>query len=178
MQQLVELGAVAVDTLVQALQSAEDARIRQGIAQTLGLLDDKRAVQPLTLALADPDVGVWSQAVAALAKLGKMAEKPLRPLLGSNKTRVKQGAAIALWRIARENKAFPILLQALQDAELVVRGSAITSLWMQPDERAVATLQIQLQHEEGMMAKYILQALQTIGTPAAQATIAHWLSVQ
>jgi hypothetical protein len=27
-----------------------------------------------------------------------------------------------------------------------------------------------------MMAKYILQALQTIGTPAAQATIAHWLN--
>jgi HEAT repeat protein len=69
-----------------------------------------------------------------------------------------------------------VLLQALQDEELVVRGSAITSLWMQPDERAIATLQIRLQVEEGMMAKYILQALQTIGTPAAQATIAHWLA--
>jgi HEAT repeat protein len=176
MQQLVEIGSATIDILVKTLQSAEDARIRQGIAQTLGLLDDKRGVQPLTLALADSDVGVWSQAVAALAKLGKMAEKPLRPILGSSRIRVKQGAAIALWRIARENKAFPVLLQALQDEELVVRGSAITSLWMQPDERAVATLQIQLQHEEGMMAKYILQALQTIGTPAAQATIAHWLS--
>jgi HEAT repeat protein len=176
MKQFVEIGAEAVDALVAGLQSADDARVRQGIAQTLGLLDDKRAVHPLSLALADPDIGVWSQAVAALAKLGTMSEMPLRPALGSSKLRVKQGAAIALWRIKRELKAFQILLQAIQDEELVVRGSAITSLWMQPDERAVATLQIQLQQEEGMMAKYILQALQTIGTPAAQATIAHWLN--
>lgn len=176
MSQLVEIGSVAIDALVKALQSSDDARIRQGIAQTLGLLDDKRAIHPLIMVLADPDIGVWSQAVAALAKLGKMAEKPLRPILSSKETRVKQGAAIALWRIKRETKAFPVLLQALQDEELVVRGSAITSLWMQPDERAVATLQIRLQQEDGMMAKYILQALQTIGTPTAQATIAHWLA--
>jgi HEAT repeat protein len=176
MKLLVEIGAEAVDALVAGLQSADDARVRQGIVQTLGMLDDKRAVHPLLLALADPDIGVWSQAVAALAKLGAMSEMPLRTELGSNKLRVKQGAAIALWRIKRESKAFQMVLQSLQDEELVVRGSAITSLWMQPDERAVATLQIQLQHEEGMMAKYILQALQTIGTPAAQATITHWLS--
>ncbi|MDQ7027110.1 MAG: HEAT repeat domain-containing protein [Anaerolineae bacterium] len=176
--QLVEIGAAALDALVEALQSSDDARIRQGSAQTLGLLEDKGAVRPLIMALADPDIGVWSQAVAALAKLGKMAEKPLRPLLTSKETRVKQGVAIALWRIKREKKAFPVLLQALQDEELVVRGSAISSLWMQPDERAVATLQIRLQQEEGMMAKYILQALQTIGTPTAQATIAHWLASQ
>jgi HEAT repeat protein len=130
------------------------------------------------MALADPDSGVWSQATASLAKLGKAAEKALRPALGSKKEAVSRGAAIALWRISKEEKAFKTLLNCIQDEDVVIRGSAITSLWMQPDERAVATLQIQLMKEEagGIMAKYILQALDTIGGGMAVATIANYLA--
>jgi len=176
-QHLLQIGADAVPYLVEALQN-ENTRLRQGAAQTLGLLEDERALHPLLMALADADVGVWSQATAALGKLAAApsALDSLQMALRSEKRRVQQGAAIALWRSQRTEAAFPIVLQSLQDEELVVRGSAITSLWQQPDERAVATLQIQLAQEEGMMARYILQALQTIGTPAAQATIAHWLA--
>jgi len=176
-QYLKELGSAAVPALIEALKEV-NTRLRQGAAQTLGILGDERAVHPLLMALADPDVGVWSQATAALAKLATSdaAIEALQISLRSEKRRVQQGAAIALWRSQRLEDAFPILLQSIQDEELVVRGSAITSLWHQPDERAVATLQIQLGEEEGMMARYVLQALQNIGTPAAQATIQHWLA--
>lgn len=176
-QYLLELDKAAVPALLDALRD-DNTRLRQGAAQTLGLLGDESALHPLLMALADPDPGVWSQATAALSKLAQSPEAlaALELALRSQERRVQQGAAIALWRSQRTEDAFPILLQSVQDDELVVRGSAITSLWQQPDERAVATLQIQLQQEEGMMARYVLQALQTIGTPAAQATIQHWLA--
>jgi len=170
-----EIGDPAVQPLIDALQH-DHIRIRQGAAQALGELEARSAATALSLALADPDVGVWSQAVAALAKIG--ADKPLRPALSSKKERVRQGVSIALWRIKREEKAFKTLLAAIQSDDVVIRGSAITSLWTQPDERAVATLQIQLQKEAvgSMMAKYILQALDTIGGAMATATIANYLA--
>jgi HEAT repeat protein len=175
-EQFNQIGAPAVQPLIDALQHHVHVRVRQGAAQTLGELGHPEAVYALVMALADADSGVWSQATAALAKLGNDAVSALHPALKSEKQRVKQGAAIALWRIQREEKVFRVLLQALQDDDVVVRGSAITSLWMQPDERAVATLQIQLQNEDGMMARYILQALQTIGGAAATTTVANWLA--
>jgi len=176
MNRLLEMGPGIVGALITTLQSHEHPRVRQGIAQTLGTIGTPQAIPALLLALSDSDPGVWSQSVGALAKMGKSAEKNLRPAISSQNQRVKLGSGLALWRISREEKAFPLLLQALQDEEVLVRGSAINSLWIQPDERAVATLQIQLQQEEGTMAHYILQALQIIGTPMAQATIQHWMA--
>lgn len=175
-QELSEIGEPAVQPLIDALLKQENIRIRQGAAQALGELGARNSATALSMALADPDIGVWSQSVAALAKIG--ADKPLRPALASKKERVKQGVAIALWRIKREEKAFRTLLSAVQNEDVVIRGSAITSLWNQPDERAIATLQIQLQKEEigSMMAKYILQALDSIGGSMASTTIANYLA--
>jgi len=175
-QQLQDIGEAAVQPLIDALGKHDNARIRQGAAQALGEMGARDAATSLAMALADPDIGVWSQAVAALAKIG--ADKPLRPALSSKKQQVRYGAAIALWRIKREEKAFQTLLAAIQHDDVVIRGSAITSLWIQPDARAVATLQIQLLKEDvgGMMAKYILQALDTIGGSMATATIANYLA--
>ncbi|GAB5492908.1 MAG: hypothetical protein Phog2KO_31230 [Phototrophicaceae bacterium] len=176
LQQLKEIGEASIQPLIEALQQSDNLRIRQGAAQALGELGASHAVTALSLALADPDVGVWSQAVASLAKIG--VDKPLRPALRSKKERVKQGVAIALWRMKREEKAFRTVLSAIQNEDVVIRGSAITSIWLQPDERAVATLQIQLSKEDvgSMMAKYILQALDTIGGSMATATVANYLA--
>lgn len=175
-QELGDIGEPAVQPLIEALSKHEIIRVRQGAAQALGEMEAKHAATSLALALADPDIGVWSQAVAALAKIG--ADKPLRPALSSKKEQVRYGAAIALWRMTREEKAFHTLLAAIQHDDVVIRGSAITSLWMQADERAVATLQIQLLKEDigSMMAKYILQALETIGGSMASATVANYLA--
>lgn len=170
---LERVGAPAVPYLIEALR-AEAASTRQHAAQALGQIADPLAVPPLLMALADEDSGVWSQAVAALAQIG--APEPLRGALSSSVTRVHWGAALALWRICREEAAFPYLLLALQSDDLLVRNSAVLSLWQQPDERALATLQIILTPEDSVINRYILQALQHIGTPGAQATIAHWLS--
>ncbi|MCS6835606.1 MAG: HEAT repeat domain-containing protein [Anaerolineae bacterium] len=172
---LKRVGAPAVPYLVEALR-AESTPTRQHAAQALGQIADPLAVPPLLMALADEDSGVWSQAVAALAQIG--ARELLRSALSSSVTRVRWGASLALWRMRREEAAFPYLLLALQSDDLLVRNSAVLSLWQQPDDRALATLQIILTPEDSVINRYILQALQHIGTPGAQAAIAHWLSQQ
>jgi HEAT repeat protein len=172
---LASVGAPAVPYLIDALR-ADSIPTRQHAAQALGQIADPLAVPPLLMALADDDGGVWSQAVAALAQIG--VRDALRAALSSTRESVCWGAALALWRICREEAAFPYLLLALQSDDLLVRNSAVLSLWQQPDERALATLQIILTPEDTMMNRYILQALQHIGTRGAQVTIAHWLSQQ
>ncbi len=172
---LQRVGAPAVAHLIQALQTRE-ARTRQLSAQALGMIADPFAVPQLIMALADEDSGVWSQSVAALAHIGAL--EPLRAGLTSDKQRIKLGCALALWRLCREEGAFPYLLIALQAGDMLIQNSAVLSLWTQPDERAIATLQIILTKEDSMLNRYIVQALQHIGTPAAQATIAHWLHHQ
>lgn len=178
LRELQTTGLAAVKPLIAALATHRVVAIRQGAAQALGMIGDKRAVKPLIKALSDTDSGVWSQATAALGKMGQQAVKPLRKVLNDHKEGTRLGAALALWRIKREEKAFTTVLQALQHDDVVIRGSAITSLWMQPDERAVASLQIQLQKEEagGMMAKYILHALEIIGGNMATATVANYMA--
>lgn len=172
---LQRVGAPAVPHLIHALSSTS-ARTRQLAAQALGIINDPFAVPNLIMALADDDSGVWSQSVAALANIGAL--DALRAGLSSDKQRVKLGCALALWRLCRDESAFPYLLIALQDSDLLIQNSAVISLWTQPDERALATLQIILTPQDTMLNRYILQALNHIGTSAAQATIAHWLHQQ
>jgi HEAT repeat protein len=172
-QALIQEGNSVVPQVLEALQH-KNARVRQGAARILGELQAANAIPSLLVGLADDDVGVWSQCVAALAKLPTSVLTLQTTLANTPKQRVKLGCAIALWRIQRDEMAFPYLLIAMNDAELVVQSSAITSLWKQPDERALATLQTLLTPDDTMLNRYILQALQAIGTPRALHTIRQW----
>ncbi|MCA9886105.1 MAG: HEAT repeat domain-containing protein [Anaerolineae bacterium] len=173
--QLVRIGPQAVHQLTIALQQGPPP-IRQGAARALGQIGHPDAGPKLMMALADPDAGVWSQAVAALTTIGKPVVPLLQQVLNSKNKRVRYGAAMALWRIQREDEAFQIVLMALQDDELLVRSGALIALIQQPDERALATLQIRLNEEDEVMARYVLQALNALGSHGAMATIAHWMS--
>lgn len=172
-QALIVAGAEATDQLLEGL-SHRNARVRQGSARVLGETGTVAAVENLLLALADSDVGVWSQATAALARLPASVPVLTMTLDHTPLPRVRLGVALALWRLERSAAAFPWLLVALRDPEFVVQASAITSLWKQPDERALATLQTLLTPHDTMMNRYIVQALQSIGTPHALGTIQHW----
>jgi HEAT repeat protein len=50
-----------------------DGQVRGRAAEALGLLRDRRAVEPLVAALKDPDVGVRMDAASALGALGEIA---------------------------------------------------------------------------------------------------------
>ena len=168
-------GTQAVEPLLHALQNAELPVQRQAV-RALGDIQDARAIAPLINALGAEDIGLWSQATAALAKIGAPAVEALQQAMQQRDQQIKLGAALALWRVRRDEDAFRWVLVAMQHDELVIRGSAVTSMWLQPDERAVATLNITLNNEDDpMMQKYILQALQFIGTSQAQAVMLNWL---
>jgi HEAT repeat protein len=173
-QALVREGHAVIPQMIAALDHPQ-ARVRQGAARVLGELGAAEAADRLLLALADDDVGVWSQAAAALAKLPLAAPALKEALANTQRLRVKQGAAVALWRQERYEPAFHWLLISMHDQEVVVQGSAVTSLWQQPDERALATLQTLLTPQDTTINRYIVQALQSIGTPRALGTIQRWL---
>jgi HEAT repeat protein len=171
---IVQMGDEATATLLQAFNH-KNPRVRQYVVRALGDIQAQIALPKLVTALADDDIGVWSQAVAALVKFPN-APALLQPALkNSPNERVKWGCALALWRLNRTEEAFPYLLMALQNEDIVIQGSAITSLWLQPDERALATLQIILTMEDTMMNRYIAQALSMMGTATANSTLQHWL---
>lgn len=172
---LTEFDARAVPYLIETLKHRAP-RARQSAAQTLGSIAAPDATPALITALTDSDDGVWSQAVAALAKIGKPAVELLEPALKSSKQRVNTGAALALWRINGYEPAFKRVLQALQSDNLLIQSSAINAIVARPDDRAVATLQIALGDAEPAAARYLLHALNAINSPAAQATIQHWLA--
>ncbi len=173
-QALVNEGTSVISLVIEALQHKQ-ARVRQGAARVLGELQAVDAVPSLIVGLNDSDVGVWSQCVAALAKIVMSTSVLKAALANTSIQRVKLGCAIALWRIQRDEAAFPYLLIAMNDADIVVQSSAITSFWKQPDERTLATLQTLLTPDDTMINRYILQALQVMGSPNAMSTIRHWM---
>ena len=173
-QALVREGHAVIPQMIAALDHPQ-ARVRQGAARVLGELGAAEAADRLLLALTDDDVGVWSQAAAALAKLPSAAPALKQALANTQRLRVKQGVAVALWRQERFEPAFHWLLIAMHDQEVVVRSSAVVSLWHQPDERALATLQALLTPQDTVLNRYVVQALQSIGTPRALSMIQRWL---
>jgi HEAT repeat protein len=182
MEYIAGLDMPAVPHIVKGLKHRH-ARVRQGCAQALGMLaegvaQDEEAVNALIHALQDQDSGVWSQSTAALSKMGQHIEATLRAQQKHPNRRVQLGVNLALWRSIRADDALPVVLQAVQDEDELVRSSAVTSLWLQSDVRALATLQIQLSKEDGVLAQYIVQALHAIGTEGAHATIRHWTAQQ
>lgn len=67
---LAELGGTqTVDLLLAALDAAEPG-VKMYIIETLGLLHDKRAIEPLKAYLDAPDIGLRETAKWALSKLG------------------------------------------------------------------------------------------------------------
>lgn len=76
---LAALGEAALGPLFEALASHPGTRTRGMAAYTLGFMDDRRAVEPLVRAVADPVADVRYEAAAALLRLGD--DRGLAPLI-------------------------------------------------------------------------------------------------
>ncbi len=132
--QLVALGAPAVAPLLACLKD-EDYNRRQGAAQALGELGDKRAVDPLIARLQDDSVDVKKSATNALGQLGdKRAVAPLIDVLKNDTTEAVQAAAEALGLIG-DSAAIPPLVASLTDQDAGLRlacAQALDKLHYQP----------------------------------------------
>jgi HEAT repeat protein len=115
-----------VQGLVKALGYNADPGVRRAAATALGTLGDPRAVEPLILALKNPD---WerdwqdtSALVDALVRLGAPSIGPLIAALDWHSQVVRVSAAEALAAIGRP--AVPPLVVLLGDADLETRETA------------------------------------------------------
>ncbi|HJP55445.1 MAG TPA: M56 family metallopeptidase [Gemmatimonadales bacterium] len=120
-------NAARVAALIAALRDS-DAEVRRAAANSLGQLEDKRAVTALAAALRDSDAEVRSQSAWALGQLeDKRAVEPLTAALRDENVEVRRKAAWALGQLEDESAAAG-LAAALRDADADVRKTAAWSL--------------------------------------------------
>ena len=105
-------------------------KLRCGAARCLGLLGPKAesAAPQLAQAMSDPEPAVRSDAISALAQLGKAAVPYLTLALREKDPHARLAAAFYLGRLGPEAAAVPDLALALQDKETSVRIEAATAL--------------------------------------------------
>ncbi len=126
-QALISIGEPVVLDLIRTLRDG-DSSDRINAARALGLVKDKRAVEPLILALKDEESEVKWRAARALGELeDKRAVESLIHALQDKSSLVRQMSAITLGRIG-DRRAVEPLIQALEDEDSDVRKSAKWSL--------------------------------------------------
>jgi HEAT repeat protein len=114
-----------VAALISALRDS-DAEVRRAAANSLGQLEDKRAVPGLLAALRDEDAEVRQQSAWALGQLeDKRAVEGLAAALRDANTEVRRKSAWALGQL-EDPSAAPALTAALRDSDADVRK---TSAW-------------------------------------------------
>lgn len=97
---LAQLGAEAVEPLIETLKTDRDVDARFGAAHALGQIGDDRAVPVLITALDDPEPVVRYWAVDALGKFKtEPAQQAIRKLLGDHHPGVRANVARVLLRV-------------------------------------------------------------------------------
>ena len=145
-QQLVEIGAPAVNALVIKLECAHFDMARQLAAEALGRIGDTRAVDPLVRALRAPagPAGYWpGTKQAAATALGEIRDVRAIPALTESldSYEVRTSAANALASFGE--RAVKPLVDALGDARLDVRegvGAALCRIGPQAVPALIAAL--------------------------------------
>ncbi|MGD9495507.1 MAG: HEAT repeat domain-containing protein [Armatimonadota bacterium] len=126
---LVAIAAPAVEPLVSLLTEEEDA-IREGVADALGRIPDRRAVQPLAEVLErDPAWRVRRECAEALGKLqdGAAVEPLLNAAQHDPEYEVRSSATNALGHIPGEEATEGLVVLA-HDPHPEVRASAVEAL--------------------------------------------------
>ncbi|WXG39961.1 MAG: HEAT repeat domain-containing protein [Candidatus Freyarchaeum deiterrae] len=143
---LAKIGEPAVEFLVLALKD-DYWLVRQGAANALGNIRDKRAVEPLIQALKDKDMLVLRGAIEALGKIGdERAVQVLIHSLNDERFDIREEAVLALRNIGKP--ALDYLIQALKNENWFIRWGAARALGYIKDERAVKPLNEALKDEK------------------------------
>jgi HEAT repeat protein len=134
-----KMGQAAVDPLIQALQDREGT-VRKFAAILLGRLQDKRAVEPLGMALYDLHHEVGKAAADSLAAFGASSVDVLAEALSHPEMWIRIHSVLALSKIKGPHIT-PLLVQMLTDPEREVKKHVIRALGEFRDARAGAALQ-------------------------------------
>jgi len=145
----------AADLLIPALR---DPRIGAKVAQALGELKARNAVDALISILPDADSLVRQRAFESLSQLGKRAVVPLIEVAREGDAELRRGAARALGQL-RDRRAVPTLIQLLHDGDEQVRRDAAFALIVElKDPTAIVPLQSVLQDKADYLWRLAAQA--------------------
>jgi HEAT repeat protein len=134
-----KMGGAAVDPLIEALQDKEGT-VRKFAAILLGRLGDRRALEPLGMALYDLHHEVGKVAAQALVHFGVPAFDTLAGALSHPEMWIRIHAVGALSEI-KDPRTTPILLEMLNDPEREVKKHVIEALGNLKDRRSLQALQ-------------------------------------
>jgi HEAT repeat protein len=160
----------------RASETPTPVKLRCGAARCLGILGPQAesAAGQLAQAMRDPEPAVRSDAVSALARLGKVAVPHLTLALQEKDPHVRQAAAFFLGRMGPEAApAVPGLALALQDKEAAVRVAATMALQgIGPRAGAAVPALIEsLQDPDPSVRSFASSSLSAIGTPNVLALV-------
>ena len=159
-------GLASVDYYIATLSDDDSSNYTRGMAaKTLGLLGDKRAVDPLIKALADDRGWVRADYARALGQLGdKRAIDPLIKALADEEGTMgtTRGAFVhALGQLG--DAAVDPLIKALSDGDRMLRGWAAYALGKLGDKRAVDPLIKALADDDSRVRNAAEAALRKLG---------------
>jgi HEAT repeat protein len=137
-----ESAALLAKEVSDAFAAEKEAAVRKELAVALARFPDvaKKAVEPLSGVLKDPDPAAKVAAAEALARAGKDASPAadsLLPLLGDPEKTVRQAAAFALGRVGPENPSFVAAALARrfgEEPDVGVRREVVGSLKLLGDK--------------------------------------------
>lgn len=122
-----KIGEPAVLPLIEALKSENKDKVKTA-SRILGDIKDKRAVQPLSGLLDNPDYNIRANTCASLGKIGDTAVlNEVMILLNDSVEVVRKSAAVSLGDLNNPG-AIDALIAALKDKHFSVRMTAANSL--------------------------------------------------
>jgi HEAT repeat protein len=155
---------LAIEALLRELNS-EDPALRRGAAGTLGdlaVVGDEwgtlPVIPPLVASLSDPDETVVQAAAHALVGFGEEGRRALEAAFDNLPARARPYAAVALWQVGGEARAFP-LRDGLHDPRPFVRDQAGLILGRAGESSAVGPLVRALSGGERGRALSVLEEL-------------------
>ncbi len=123
---LVEIGEPAVSKLINSLKDI-NWQVRWYVAEILGEIGDLSSIEPLIKLLNDENIGVQSNSVIALVKIGKPGMEILIDNLNSKEWQIRKHLAEILGEIGDKHGVEP-LENMLNDENDDVRSSVKLSL--------------------------------------------------
>jgi len=158
--------AKSIAALCALLRDA-DPQLRSGAANVLGLLGDKRAIEPLLACLDDKDIRVCGAAALALGKLhaGEALERIIA-LLHDPEWLARNMAVTALRELA-DPRSEEALIAALEDENEMVASNAAVTLGKFGDKRVIEMLIAIVNNRKGFRRYGAVQALGEINDPRA-----------
>ena len=130
---LAETGTPAVEPLISCLKD-NSQNIRQGAAESLGKIGDKKAIQPLTVCLGDTYPQVRGAAAEGLGNIGdKQAVEPIVQRLKKEYDHQARGKFIEALAKLRDDKVVPDIVGCMPDwFNRVTIRSTLTGFGWQP----------------------------------------------